>query len=142
MSYTERFSEVHELLAVIDPAAYTSEQNSGYVSLAKFHRAVIIINAGVITGNIDVDIEEGTNTSGGSAQSFDSASKDITLTATTDNNTVSVIEIRTEELDIADGFDCINLEMTSTNAIFGATVWGVCPRYAAVSTTNLDSVTD
>ena len=45
MPYTERFSEVHELRADINPAAHTTEQNSGYVSLAKFHRAVIIINA-------------------------------------------------------------------------------------------------
>jgi hypothetical protein len=55
-----------------------------------------------------------------------------------------VIEIRTDELDIAGGDDCINLEMTPAGAssIFGAQIWGLEPRYAPVATTNLDSVTD
>lgn len=142
MSYTERFTERHCLLGHIHPAAHTTEQNSGYVSLATYHRAVIIINCGVVTANIDVDVEQATDTAGTGAKSFDTNSKDITITAVTDNNTVEVIEIRTEEFDIANGFDCINLEMTSTNAIFSAEIWGIVPRYAEVSTTALHSVTD
>jgi hypothetical protein len=143
--YTERFSETHELLAVINPASYTTERNSGYVSLANFHRAVILIHAGVLGVNVDVDIESATSTAGAGAGSFDAASKDITLTATTDNNTVSVIEIRTEELDVDGGYDCINLEMTpaaQTGCIFSAQIYGICPRFAPVATTLLDTVTD
>ena len=37
MSYTEQFSEVHALLATINPASYDAETNSGYVSLANYH---------------------------------------------------------------------------------------------------------
>jgi len=142
--YTERFSEVAAYLGGINPASYNSEQNSGYVSLANYHRAVIIIHAGVLGQDVDVDVEAAQDTSGTGPGSFDSASKDITLTATTDNNTVSVIEIRTEELDIAGGDDCINLEMTpaGSSSIFGAQIWGLVPRFAPVATTNLDSVTD
>jgi len=143
--YTERFSEAHAYLGGINPASYTTEQNSGYVSLANYARAVIIIHAGVLQDTIDVDVEAAQDTSGTGPGSFDSASKDITLTATTDNNTVSVIEIRTEELDVAGGDVCINLEMTpgsQNGSIFGAQIWGTEPRYKAVSTATLDSVTD
>ncbi len=143
--FTERFSEGAQLLAKINPASYSSEQNTGFVSLANFHRAVIIIHAGVLGNNVDVDIEQATNTSGsGTVKTVDSNSKDINLTATTDNNTVSVIEIRSEELDIANGYDCINVEATpaGAGAIFGVQIWGIAPRYKPVATTNLDSVTD
>ena len=142
--YTERFSEVAAYLGGINPASYTSEQNSGYVSLANYHRAVIIIHAGVLGQNVDIDIEAAQDTSGTGPGSFDTASKDILLTATTDNNTVSVIEIRTEELDIAGGDDCINVEATpaGASAIFGVQIWGLVPRFAPVPTTTLDSVTD
>jgi hypothetical protein len=66
------------------------------------------------------------------------------LTATTDNNTVSVIEIRTEEFDVDDAHCCINVEATpaGASAIFGVEIWGFEPRYMPTPTTNLDSVTD
>ncbi len=142
--YTERFSEFAAYLGGINPASYNSEQNSGYVSLANYHRAVILIHAGVLGQNVDVDVEQATDTSGTSPAAFDSNSKDITLTATTDNNTVSVIEIRCEEFDIANLKDCINLEMTpaGSSSIFGAQIWGIAPRFKPVPTTNLDTVTD
>jgi hypothetical protein len=142
--YTERFSEVWSLLADIDPASYTTEQNTGYVCLDRYHRAVVIIHCGVLGSGLDVDLEQGTDTSGSGGKTLDSGNKDITLTATTDNNTVSVIEIRTEELDVTGGFDCVNVEITPAGQgdIFGAQIWGGVPRYAPVSTTNLDSVTD
>lgn len=142
--YTARFSEIAEYLGGINPASYNSEQNSGYVSLENYHRAVIIIHAGVLGQNVDVDVESAQDTSGTDAGAFDSNGKDITLTATTDNNTVSVIEIRTEEFDVDDAHCCINLEMTpaGSSSIFGAQIWGFVPRYAPASTTTLDSVTD
>ena len=143
MGMTERWSEVNALLATIHPASYDSEQNSGYVSLANYHRAVIIIHAGVIGGTLNVDIEEGTSTAGAGAQSFDSAGKDVTITATTDNDTVSVIEIDADELDVPNGYTCINLEITPASAgIFSAQIWGTVPRFAPVATTNVHEITD
>lgn len=142
--FTERFSEVWYPLGKINPASYNSEQNTGYVSVRDYHRVAIVIHAGVLGQNVDVDIEAAQDTSGTGPGSFASGSKDITLTATTDNNTVSVIEIRGEEFDIAGGDDCINLEMTpaGSSSIFGAIIYGGVPRYAPVPTTNYDTITD
>jgi hypothetical protein len=142
-TYTNRFSEDWALLATIDPASYTTEQNTGYVSLMNYHRAVVIIHAGVLSGDVDIDLEQGTTTAGAGAKTLDSGNKDITLTATTDNNTVSIIEIRTEETDVGNGFDCINVEVTPAAAgILGVTLWGGVTRFAPVPTTNVDSITD
>jgi len=140
---TARFSEQAAYLGGINPASHSTEQNTGYLSLANYHRAVVIIHCGVIGGNLDVDFEEATDTSASGAQSFNSAGKDIAKTATTDNNTISIIEIDCDELDIADGYDCLNVEVTPASAgIFGVQVWGLEPRYAPVATSNVDSITD
>jgi hypothetical protein len=140
---TNLFSEVASLLAVINPASYNTEQNTGYVSLANYHRSVVIIHAGVIGGNVNIDLEQATDTSGTSAKTLDSGGKDVDLVATTDNNTVSVVEIRNDELDVSNAFHCINVEITPASAgIIGVQVWGLSPRFAPVSTANLDSVTN
>lgn len=143
-SYTERFSEVHELLADIHPASYSAVQDTGYVSLANYQRAVIICTAGVLGQAVDFDIEEGTSTAGAGAQTHDAGSKDFTWAATTDNNVVSIIEIRPEELDIADRYHCINVEATPAgqSAIFGVQIWGIVPRFAPVSVAGLERVED
>jgi len=143
-SYTERFSEVHEFLAAIAPASYSTEQNTGYVSLANFHRAVVIAHAGVLGQNVDFDFEQGTSTAGAGAATFDAGGKDFLWAATTDNNVVRVIEIRNEEFNIAGGYDCLNVEATPAGAssIFGVQIWGIVPRFAPVSTASLETVTD
>ncbi len=141
MAYTNLFTERAELLGTINPASYNAEQNTGYVSLANYHRCAIILHCGVIGGNLDVDIEEGTDTSGTGAQTLDSGAFDITKTATTDNNTVSVIEFPTERLDVADDYDCVNVEVTPASAgIFSVEVWGLEPRFAPCTNSLLDVV--
>ena len=142
MGYTERFSEQAALLGTIYCAASTGEKNTGYLSLENYNRAVVIIHpVNMNSQTIDVDLEQGTDTSGTSAKTFNSGGKDITIAAA--DTKPSVIEIRTEELDVDGGFDCINVEATpSGSCTFVVELWGLEPRYKPVSTTNLDSVTD
>ena len=146
MSYTERFSEQWECIDVLygDAVAANTESDTGYNSLANFHRVAIIIHPVDINDNLDVDIEQAINTAGGSAKTFHAGDHDITV-ATTDTKP-SVIEIQTEELDVDGGFDCLNVEVTTANTggngnDFAVEIWGL-PRFGPASTTNLDSVTD
>lgn len=139
--YTERFSEVWSLLGDIRAVAATTEQNTGYVSLANYHRAMIIVIPVSLTGALNVDIEQGTTTAGAGAKAVDSGNKDVTVAQT--DTAPSVIELRTEELDVTGGFDCVNVEVTPGAAsYFWTGIWGGVPRFAPVSTANLDSVTD
>lgn len=139
--YTERFSEVWSLLGQIRAVAATTEQNTGYVSVANYHRIMIEVLPCSITGDLDVDVEQGTTTAGAGAKTVDSGGKDITVAAA--DTTPSIIELRTEELDVTGRFDCINVEVTPGAAsYFWVNIWGGVPRFAPVSTTNLDSVTD
>lgn len=145
-SYTERFSEAWQLIDVLygDAVAANTESNTGYNSCRDFARVVIIIHPVDVNDALDVDVEQGTDTSGTSAKTFDSGGKDITV-ATADT-APSIIEIRPEEFDIANGFDCLNVEVTTANTggsgnEFVVAIWGA-PQYPPASTTNLDSVTD
>ena len=141
MGYTERFSERWALLAVINPASHSTEQNAGAVSCANYSRVVAIIHCGVLGGDLDIDVEEAVTTTGALA-SFDAGGKDITKTATTDDDTVSVIEIKGEEFTVVSAYDCINVEVTPAAAgIFGVQIWGLAD-FPPASTTNLDTVTD
>jgi len=59
----------------------------------------VTIHTGVIGGDLDVDIEQGTDTAGAGAKAFDANSKDVTV-PNADDNKVYVIEIRAEEFDV------------------------------------------
>jgi hypothetical protein len=75
--------------------------------------------------------------------------KDITDKAITqltqagsDGNSLVGIELRTEELDVNGGFEYVRFSVTIAVAdcAYAATLFGVEPRYAAVSTTAYDEV--
>jgi hypothetical protein len=138
--YTERFSEVWSLLGTITGNNDAAENNTGYISLANYHRVVVMVVPISLGSDLDVDLEQGTTTAGAGAKTVDSGGKDITVAST--DTAPSLIELRTEEMDVTGGFDCLNVEATPTVAsYYWVGVWGM-PRFSPVSTTNLDSVTD
>lgn len=139
MPYTEKFTEVHQLLGEIVPASHSTEQNTGYKSLANFYRWVVLIHAAAAANDIDVDIEQATDTSSSGAKTYNSGAKDVTVTGTTE--TTVVIEDTCANFDVAGGFDCLNVEAGPAGArVFGVTLWGVIPRYAPVATTLIDEI--
>lgn len=140
-SYTENFSEVNAFLGYIYGVANATEANTGYVSLANYHRAVVIIHPVSLGSALDVDIEQATSAAGAGAKTFDAGGHDITVAAA--DTMPSVIEIQTEELDVTGGFYFINVEVTATVAsYYVCEVWGTVPRYPPVPTTTLDSITN
>src|SRR5512139_115662 len=147
--YTERFTETACLLYNLAPISVSngSEVFTSYVSLANYHRAVIIIHTGVMASGATLDavVHEATDTSGTSAQHLSSSKAITQLTqAGSDSNKDVAIEIRTEELDIAGGFDCIALGYTVGTAatLLSIEIYGLVPRYAPVATTAWDEVVD
>jgi len=141
MAYTERFTEVHELLANLVVTSSGAEQNTGYVEVGRFHRGFIQIIPVTLGGALNVDVEEATDTTGAGAQTFDSGGKDTTIPQTDTNPTI--IEWRNEELTVDSAYDALNVEVTPGGAsTFVVQVWGTVPRKAPVATTNLEAVVD
>ena len=151
MSYTERFSEVHYPLVAVVPATYQAAAavTSAYVSLANYHRAVLVVHVGSITatGTLDVQIRQATNSSGGSVKGIPTTaaqSKLLTQLVNGDDNAVYIIELRTEELDIANGFEhvAITYDVNTDTVDFSAILYGCEPRFKPVATTNWAEIVD
>ena len=139
MSYTQKFTEVCQLLGEIVPASHSTEQNTGYVALDNFYRWVVLIHAAAAANDIDVDIEEGTDTTPSSSQTYNSGAKDVTVTGTTE--TTVVIEDTCNNFALNSGFHTLNVEMSPAGArVCGCQLWGFIPRYAPVSTSLIDEV--
>lgn len=152
MSYTERFSEAHALLTTLHPVSVgISTVDSSYVSLANYNRAVLCLNVGVIAGggSLNVQIRQATDTAGTSVKGIPTtAGQTKLITALTqaggDGNQNLLIELRTEELDVDNGFDCISVRYTVAGAavLMSFELYGLEPRYKPVGTTAYDQVID
>jgi len=81
MYYACNFTEAHELLAEINAAASAVENNTGYVSLANFHRAVVMVIPGTLGSALDVDVEQlPPRTAGAGAKAFGATAGDHDIT--------------------------------------------------------------
>jgi hypothetical protein len=141
MSYTQRFTEGFCLLYNLAPVSVANgvEVFTDYVSLANYHRAVILMHVGVMTasGTIDAVVHQATDTSGTSAKHLTTSKAITQLTqAGGDSGSDVAIEVQTEELDVDGGFDCIALGYTVGTAatLLSIEIYGFEPRYAPVST--------
>ena len=147
MSFTNRVSEVMYPLASFNADSQgIATVNGAYVSLANYHRAFLFIDVGDMAGTatLDVLLQQATNLTGGGVKAI--AGKAITqLTpAGGDSNQVLCIELRTEELDVPGGFDCIRYQFTvaAANVELGVHLFGCEPRFAPVPTTNWTEIID
>lgn len=139
MSYTNRWTEVTNPLAELHPAAVVAASYTSYVSLANYHRAVVVMHMGAMAGTQDLALYQATDTSGTGAKAI--TSKSITQLTATDDNSRVAIELQTEELDVDGGFDCIAALQTpgGTNTL-ELTIYGIIPRFPPAPTTNWDEV--
>lgn len=145
--YTARFTEMVCFLDKLDPDSYDpAEYNTGCNSLQRYHRAAVVLLVGdMVQGStLDMDIEQATDTDGTGLKAITGKSITQLTAADLDSNTTVVVEIRTEELDVDNAFDCINAEVTVAGAAveFALLILGLEPRYPPVPTTTLEEVVD
>lgn len=142
MSYTERVTEREQLLAATYASGATTEQNTAYVDVSKFHRIRIILAVQNVGTSLDADVEVATTTGGADLATLKSITQ---LTeAGGDDGSVVEIEIRAEEMNIAGVHHrYLRLEQTPSGAsTWVALIYGCEPRYAPVPTTGLDELVD
>jgi hypothetical protein len=131
------------LLGIIYPDNYAAgEQNTGFVNMENYHRAVAEIYVGDLaaTATLDADLEEAQDALGTGRANVKSITQ---LTqAGGDGDDVVVVEFRTEEFDVDNGYEFLNLEVTTANAAvdYCAVLWGIIPRYPPVPTTLITEV--
>lgn len=145
--YTARFTEQVAFLDKLDPDSYAAaEYNTGYNLLQRYHRAAVVLIVGDMAqgATLDMDIEQATDTSGTGAKAISGKSITQLTAAGNDSNKIVVVELRTEELDVDNAFDCVNAEVTVAGAAveFALLLLGLEPRYPPVPTTTLEEVVD
>lgn len=147
--YTEKFTEIACPLYVLHPISVSNgaEAFTSYVSLRDYHRAFILIEVGVMSSGstIDAVVHQATDTSGSSPKHLSTSLAITQLTqAGSDSNSIVGIEVRTELLDVDNGYDCIALGYTVGTAasIMSIEIYGLVPRYAPVATTAWDEIVD
>ena len=138
MSFTQRWTEVHEPLATLAPITANGtqgEHNTGWVDMENYYRIIILLNIGTPQqgATIDIDVEEATSNAGAGIQNI--AGKTITQVVAADTEGIVAIELRAEELTM--GYSFVNVEVTvGTDAYtYGLWVFGVIPHYAPVPVT-------
>ena len=140
MSYTERFTEVHYPLdADYSDSFAIGHFTSDYVSLANYHRAVVVINVGDIAagGAFDAHLLQATTTAGASAKAITGKAITQLVQADGDGDALLAIELQTEELDVTNNFDCIALYFINTSAAveLSYVIYGIEPRFPPTGTT-------
>lgn len=141
---TELFSERWTLIDYLagDAVAANTESNTGYNAVAGYDRVAVLVCPVDVNDALDVDLEQATDTSGTSAKTLDSGGKDITVA--TSDTLPSVIEINGAEFDVANGFDTLNVEVTTANTGGGGNEFAVlilgCTEDPPAASSNWDSV--
>lgn len=133
------------VVATIDPDAYTaSTVVSDYVDMRKFRAIQAIVMAGALGTNatLDAKLVEATDASGTGAQDITGKSITQLTEAGTDSDKQAIINLHSEELDIADGYCFVALSMTVGTATSdaGGIIIGHAPVTIPASSNDLSTV--
>lgn len=132
------------ILAAAPPRNGQTAFHTPWIKVTDAHEMAAIISAGTIsaTGTLNAKLQQATDDAGAGAK--DIAGKAITEMGPDDSNTEAVINLRSGELDEANGFSYVRLSITPAvaNGAAGGLIVGLNPRYGPASTINADSVAE
>lgn len=141
-------SEQAAVLATIDPDVTTaSTVLSDYVDASEFANYAAIIMAGTLgsSATLDAKLVQATDGSGTDVKDItDKAITQLTQASPDDSDKQSIINLKPEELDLANDFTHFALSVTVGTATsdIGAVVLGLDPRYGPASDNDLASVAE
>lgn len=139
-------SEKVAICATVDPDVLTAAAHtSDYVDISEFESLMAIIMAGTLgtSATMDAKLVQATDSSG-------TGSKDITgkaitqLVKATDDDKQAIINVRAEELDLANNFTHVAVTVTvgTASSDGGAVILGLNPRYLPASDNDIASVAE
>jgi len=145
MAYTELFSEMHEPGLFEPPDSFgAATRNSAWMLMENYHRGVLQLIVGEMQqgATLNVQLRQATDALGAGAIAV--VGKAITQLTQTDGDgdDYIVIELQTEQMDVANNYDHIGVQVVIAGAaveysyVFNAYE----PRYAPVPQTNYTEV--
>lgn len=138
-------SEQAAILGVIDPDANAAGAlTSDWCDMTKFEAGMGIILAGTLgtSATLDGKLQQATDSSGTGAKDITGKSITQLTEAGTDSDKQAIINVRREELDVANGFTHVAVVMTTATATSdsAALFVGFNPRFGPASDNDLASV--
>ena len=142
MNLNIRPSDNAYLAGLIDPDAYApATLTTGWIHMGTFEQILAVVMAGDLgtTGTVSAKLEQATTSGGAGAK--DITGKAITqltqAASPSESNKQAMIELRSNELDVANGFDYARLSVTvgdttspvSATSDLAAFVLGLGARY-------------
>ena len=150
MSYTEQFTETHDVLAALAPTAAlaaVATHNTGYVSLADYHRAFVWLHIGELgpLSTIDVNLTQATDALGTGAMALTNiaaGTKSPVQIVTADEGNYIGIEVRSEEFDVDNGYVFLNAAVVIGGEVsyYSCVIFGIVSRYEPVGVTDFQEV--
>jgi hypothetical protein len=136
-------SDRASIVGAIDPVSTSSTVTSGWIDAAKFNNFIAIVGVGVLgaSATVDAKLQQATDSSGTGAK--DITGKAITqfTKAGTDDAKQTLINLKQDDLDVANSFNYFRLSITDGTAASLVTgyVLGFDPRYGPA--TDFDATT-
>lgn len=135
-----RLAEQLAVLATLDPISQGAGTiTTGWISAANHERFMALIQTGVLGGAATVDAKLQQATDSGGTGVKDVTSKAIAqIVKASGDNKQALINLRTDELDVAGGFGFFRLSLTVGTAasLVGASVLGAVARNLPASALN------
>jgi hypothetical protein len=133
-AYIQRFTEVHVPLEGLPPVSVApGTYDTNFADLANYHRAVILITTGVMqpTSDLNAVVVQATDIAGAGATPMWNKFITQLSQAGGDSNSIVAIELKTEELDVENGYHCICLEYLVGHAavLMSIGIMGIVGRY-------------
>ncbi len=137
-------SELLSILATIDPVSISAGTvTTGWVSAGNHHNLLAVIQTGALgtSATLDAKLQQASDSTGAGAKDVSGKAIAQIVKATGDNKQ-ALINLRPDELDVANGFAFVRLSLTVGTAasVAGAQLLGVNPRYASADAFNQAAV--
>lgn len=138
-------SEEVAIVATIDPDAYAaSTVTSDWADMENFRALLAIIEAGTLgaSATLDAKLEQASDGSGTGAKNITGKAITQLTQAGTDDDKQALINVREDELDVANRFTHVRISMTIGTAASdcGALLLGLHPTYGPANDHDLASV--
>jgi hypothetical protein len=122
------------LLAVKDPISQSaSTATTGWIAAKDYFNYLAVVKVGVLgaSATVDAKLQQATDSSGTGAKDITGKAITQLTKASTDDNKQAMINLKPEELDIANSFTHFRLSITVATAacLVDAEVWGFNKRY-------------
>ena len=140
-----KLSETLAFLGAINPSSQAAGSAvTGWISAANVERLLGVVQVGVFgaSATVDANIQQAQDSSGTGAKAIGSGKAITQMLAAGGNNLQATIDVRTEELDMNNGFYYVQLTITVGTAATetaGVLVGGMA-RFQPASTLNATSV--